>query len=93
MREQRITDVPERDSWADQRVMLDLLVQSHPTLWSVAELARAVCSSKVARRGEELGTSAIEDALQDLFGAGLVHRSGDFVFATRAAVEGTRLQS
>lgn len=93
MREQRISDVPERDSWLDQRVVLDLLVQSHPTLWSVTELARAICSSQVARRDGELGTSAVEDALQDLYGAGLVHRSGDVAFATRAAVEGARLQA
>lgn len=92
MRDQRIRDVPERDSWSDHRVLLDLLVESHPTLWTVPELARALCSGATARRGEEPAANSVEDALQDLFGAGLIHRSGDFVFATRAAVEGARLR-
>jgi len=93
MRDQRICDPPIHDPWMEQRVVLDLLVESHPTLWSVQELARAICSAREAKAGGEPSTATVEDALQDLYGAGLVHRSGDFAFATRAAVQGAGLRT
>jgi hypothetical protein len=42
--------------------------------WSVGELAL------------EIGKIDVEDALARLHGAGLVHRCGEFVWATRAAL-------
>jgi hypothetical protein len=92
MRDQRIGDVSICDPWVDHRVVLDLLVSSHPTLWTVGELARTICSSAEAKRAEGPGEAAVEDALQELYGFGLVNRSGQFAFATRAAVEFARLR-
>jgi hypothetical protein len=51
-----------------------------PWLWSMAELAR------------ELGGDLLAaDAVTGLYVAGLVHRCGEFVFASRAAVHLSRL--
>jgi hypothetical protein len=64
-----------------ERAALDLLLTSGgPGLWSMAELARALgCEVRAA------------DAVAGLAAAGLVHRHGDFVFATRAAVRADAL--
>ena len=43
--------------------------------WAVSELVLDI--------GDQLG---VEDALTDLHGSGLVHRCGEFVWATRAAL-------
>jgi HD-like signal output (HDOD) protein len=43
--------------------------------WSVEELTREL--------GEKL---AVEDGLASLYAAGLIHRSGELVFPTRAAI-------
>jgi hypothetical protein len=77
-------DLPMQDETSrmpvgeDQRVQngvlcLLLAAETQP-IWAVAEVAREV--------GDKLATT---DALASLQGAGLVHRCGDFVFATRAA--------
>lgn len=92
MRDQRIGDASICDPWVEHRVVLDLLVNSHPMLWTTPELARAICSSAEAKRADGPGEAAIEDALQELYGFGLVNRSGQFAFATRAAVEFARLR-
>lgn len=54
--------------------VLTLLLDGHAGLWSVDEVAR------------EIGDPLAGDSLARLYGAGLVHRCGEFVFATRAAV-------
>ncbi len=63
--------------------LLDLLVRERASLWSVAELDRALCPPD--------GPGSAEDAIAGLYAAGLVHRVGDFVFATRAALEAERI--
>jgi hypothetical protein len=60
--------------------VLSLLLDDHARPWSDDEVAREV--------GDE---SAARDALARLYGAGLVHRLGGFVFATRPALHGARL--
>jgi hypothetical protein len=45
------------------------------SLWSVEELVRQLSASRLE----------VIDALASLQAAGLIHRLGDFVFATRAA--------
>jgi hypothetical protein len=66
-----------------ERAALDLVLTSQgPGLWSMAELSRALgCEVRAA------------DAVAGLFAAGLVHRHGEFVFATRAAVRADALAS
>ena len=61
--------------------VLGLLIVEHPAQLSVAELARHFSDPLTPVPGEE-----VSDALADLVGDGLVHRSGEFYFATRAAV-------
>ena len=56
--------------------ILGLLIDDHPGHWHTAELERALAPTTA--------TDAA-DALADLHATGLIHRVGDFVFATRAA--------
>ena len=62
----------------EQGILSMLLVDEG--LWSVDEVAREI--------GDRV---AAEDGIANLFGAGLVHRCGEFVFATRAAVRSARI--
>jgi hypothetical protein len=65
----------EEDERAQKGVLSLLLASDFQRPWSVAEIER--------ERGEHLGTV---DAVASLEAAGLVHRCGEFVFATRAAL-------
>jgi Fe2+ or Zn2+ uptake regulation protein len=65
-----------------QGAVLALLVLAHPGQFSIEELVRELTD----RPDEFSERDAIDNALRDLAGAGLVHRHGSFVFATRAAV-------
>lgn len=56
--------------------ILGLVVDDHPVLWSADEVKRAMGPTSAAD---------VEDAIAILHADGLVHRSGEFVFATRAA--------
>ena len=60
---------------AEGCILLWLLDPQQQRPWSVDEIIR-----------EYGDRTAAADALADLNGVGLVHRSGDFVFATRAAI-------
>jgi hypothetical protein len=71
-----ISRMPVDDEKRAEKGILSLLLASDSQRpWSVAELER--------ERGEHLGTL---DAVASLHAAGLIHRCGEFVFATRAAV-------
>ena len=60
---------------SDSAVYGLLILPDEQRPWSVGELA------------QELGSPIdVEDALARLHGAGLVHRCGEFVWATRAAI-------
>lgn len=72
-----------------QQAALAILLDAHPAQLSVDELAR-----ELTDRPDEFGPrDAIENAVRDLVGAGLVHRQGAFVFPTRAAVRFDELQT
>ncbi len=58
-----------------EHAILMLLLSDRQCVWSVDEL--------VAETGRQLDTI---DALGELNAAGLAHRCGEFVFATRAAI-------
>jgi HD-like signal output (HDOD) protein len=60
--------------------ILGLLIDDHRGLWHLAELDRALTPSSATEP-----TTRAEDTVESLYAAGLVHRSGDFVFASRAA--------
>jgi hypothetical protein len=67
-----------------KQALLGLLVIDHPGLWSIAELTRSLIPS--SGNGPD-SPATVEDALEDLYAAGLIHRLGSYVFATRAAHE------
>ncbi len=87
MRDQRTPGHEPDDSTQLQRAALDLLVCDHPGLWSLPELEREL------KPGGDQDACHVEDVVADLYAAGLVHRCGDFVFATRAAHAAERLAS
>jgi hypothetical protein len=70
----------EEDERAQKAVLGLLLRPSEQRPWSVNEVEREV--------GEAL---AVADAIAALRAAGLIHRCGDFVFASRAALSMDRL--
>jgi hypothetical protein len=71
--------------------LLGLLIEDHGGLWSLAELSRSLTSSGQAVGGCEPSCHETEDAVERLYAAGLIHRIGQFVFATRAAHAAQRL--
>ena len=70
-----------------QHALLTLIVTSYPAHWAVSELIRELTSDPDAFQERDL----VERAVRDLARAGLAHRHGSFVFATRAAVIADRL--
>jgi hypothetical protein len=80
MQEQSIS-VSAEDQDRVEHAVLDLLLSSDlPGLWSVQEVQREI--------GKPL---AVSDCLAHLARTGLVHRCGEFVFPTRAAVRADQL--
>ncbi len=71
--------------------LLGLLIHDHPGLWSIGELCRSLSSSAQTAATGEIETCDTEDAIERLHAAGLIHRIGGFVFATRAAHTAQRL--
>jgi hypothetical protein len=65
-----------------QEAVFGLLLLAHPAQRSVEEIVREMTE----RPDEFPARDAINNAIRDLAGAGLAHRHGAFVFATRAAV-------
>ena len=62
--------------------VFDLLLEHHPALLSVEEVIREMTD----RPDEFAVRDTVDNAIRDLVGAGLLHRHGPFVSATRAAV-------
>jgi hypothetical protein len=73
---------------AVQSATLSLLLSLHPDLLTEAELIREM----VAGSGEFAERDAVERAVRDLVGAGLLRRCGELVLPTRAAVHFHRLE-
>jgi hypothetical protein len=66
---------------ATESAVLQQVLALHPTVITVAELVRELGESNDGSR------DAVERAVRDLSGAGLLHRSDDsFVLPTRAAL-------
>jgi len=67
-----------------QRAVLDLLLDEHPAHLSSEEVVRAVAPDPTAA----LAADDVDSAIRELVASGLIHRNGDFLFATRPAVRG-----
>jgi hypothetical protein len=76
---------PIQDDESFDSALLALLTCDHDGLWSLAELARTMGSSSQPADPET------QDAIERLHADGLIHRVGDFVFASRAAHAAQRL--
>jgi hypothetical protein len=75
-----------RTTWAEdedvESAVLQQLLDLHPTQVTLEELAREFG----ARSNDFTAHDAVERAVRDLAGAGLLHRGGEFVVPTRAAL-------
>lgn len=65
-----------------ESAVLQQVLALHPTVMTIAELAREMGESETPAAGRD----AIERAVRDLAGAGLLHSSDSFVLPTRAAL-------
>jgi hypothetical protein len=83
-------DDPSRheDDLAQQSV-LAILLDAYPAQRSTEEIVRELAD----RPDEFAARDRIDNAIRDLVGAGLLHRHGSFVFASRAAVRFDELRS
>ena len=73
---------PTTEDHHAQQAILALLLEAHPGQLAVDEVLR-----ELTDRPDDFGPrDAVHNALRDLAAAGLLHRHGPFVFATRAAV-------
>lgn len=77
-----------RTTWAEDEAMesavLRQLLDLHPARLTLEELTREVVSGGGSSSFAE--RDAVERAIRDLAGAGLLHRGGEFVAPTRAAL-------
>ena len=72
---------------ASEAAVMQLVLDLHPTVLTVAELVREIA-------GEDPGFAqrdAVERAVRDLVGAGLLHRNEQFAIPTRAAIRFSEL--
>lgn len=74
-----VTQTPAGKDAQTQGAIIGLLLDDPGCPWSVDELSRAV------------GDSEVIDSLADLCAAGLVHRCGELVFPTRAAIKANEI--
>ena len=81
MRDQRIPGDQPTDPSTLKQALLGLLLEDHPGLWTLTELDRSLRPSS----DPQSNAVDVEDAIEDLYAAGLVHRLDRFVFASRAA--------
>jgi hypothetical protein len=78
MHADRIDCCPAALAIETQRIVLMVLLSSDPGPWSRADLDREIKGS----RGEPID---VDEAIDALYGAGLIHVQGELVFPTRAA--------
>src|SRR5262249_24455832 len=68
-------------------VILELALDEHPAQFSVEEVIRLFARDPTAFGDRD----AVRNVVRDLARDGLLHRQGDLIFATRAAVRTVRL--
>jgi hypothetical protein len=76
------TPTPGADDATTEAAVLRQLVALQPVQLTLEELVRAVADDP----DEFAATDAVERAVRELGAAGLVHRSGDVVLPSRAAL-------
>jgi hypothetical protein len=82
-----LTDFAAQDAQA-QRVVLAFVLEEHPAQLTIPELCRAL----YAHPGDFASGDAVERAIRDLDGAGLLSCRGGVVAPTRAALYFGRLE-
>jgi hypothetical protein len=80
MQEERTPDGVKEPDQVEQAVFMLLAVRDEQRPWSVREIELEI--------GDPVG---VADSLMHLHGAGLIHRCGEFVWATRAALHADSL--
>jgi hypothetical protein len=80
---------PDHEDDLAQQAVLTILLDAHPAQRSTEEVVRALTDHP----DEFAERDRIENAIRDLVGAGLLHRHGPFVFASRAAVRFDELKT
>lgn len=78
---------PAEEDAKFETAVLHQVLALHPAQLSLEELVREICAGP-AEAGQR---DAIERAVRDLGAAGLLHRSGELVLASRAAVRADEL--
>jgi hypothetical protein len=68
-------------------VVLDLALAAYPAHLSIEELVREVVGGTGSFGERDDAMNAIRDLIND----GLLHRNGEFIFATRAAIRAGEL--
>jgi hypothetical protein len=79
---------PHAEDAKAERVVLAFLLEEHPARLTVLELSRALN----AEPGSFDSDDAVERAVRELDGAGLIHCRGGFVAPTRAALYFAQLE-
>jgi hypothetical protein len=83
-----ITKYAAEDAKAE-RTVLAFIIDEHPTQLTIPEVARAL----YADPGDFESDDAVERAIRELVGGGLLHCHGRFVLPTRAALYYARLEA
>jgi hypothetical protein len=85
---------PSEESWstregdiATESAVLQLVIDLHPTLLTVAELVREVAGEEAPFAERD----SVERAVRDLVGAGLLHNNEGFAIPTRSALRFSEL--
>lgn len=68
--------------------VLEILLEDYPAQFHVEEVIREVAADSAGFGDRD----EVANAIRDLARVGLLHCSGDFVFATRAAIRGAELR-
>ena len=79
----RTCSCPDSTEMAEHGVMMRLLYNESPDPWTRAELERVV----------DAGPLAVQDALDELHGFGVIHINGELVTASKAARRMHELES
>ncbi|HSR94120.1 MAG TPA: hypothetical protein VLK56_04580 [Solirubrobacterales bacterium] len=74
--------VPDAEDTAVEAAVLRQLLALHPVPLTLRDLQREIAGEP----GDFAARDAVERAVRDLTAAGLVHRSGDVVLPSRAAL-------
>jgi hypothetical protein len=80
---------PGTDDAKAERTVLAFLLEEHPTQLTIPELSLAL----YAHPGDFESDDAVERAVRELVGAGLLHCEGAFIVPTRAALYFAQLES